>query len=97
MDSVPVPIYKIVREKRCKFRKDYFETKSDKGYSAISKQYNYGCKLHLVTSVNGVFHSMDLTKASVHDVNDLKEIKYGKMSNATLIGDKGCISKAVKS
>ena len=27
------------------------------------------------TSVNGIFHSMDLTKASVHDVNVLNEIK----------------------
>lgn len=96
MDSIPVPICKIAREKRCKFGKDSFENSPDKGYSAVSKQYYYGYKLHLVTSVNGVFHSMDLTKASVHDVNVLKEIKYGKMSNATLVGDKGYISKEVK-
>ena len=36
---------------------------------------------------------MGLTKASVHDVNVLKEIKYGKMSNATLIGDIKDISR----
>ncbi len=96
MDSIPVPICKIAREKRCKFGKDSFENSPDKGYSAISKQYYYGYKLHLVTSVNGIFESMDLTKASVHDVNVLKEIKYGKMSNATLVGDKGYISKEVK-
>ncbi len=88
-DSIPLPICKIAREKRCKFGKDFFETKPDKGYSAIRKQYFYGYKLHLVTSVNGIFLSMDLTKASVHDDNVLKEIKYGKMKNATLIGDKG--------
>jgi hypothetical protein len=96
IDSIPVPICKIAREKRCRFGNDTFETKPDKGYSAISKQYYYGYKLHLVTSANGIFHSMDLTKASVHDVNILKEIKYGKMSDATLIGDKGYISKEVK-
>lgn len=96
MDSIPVPICKIAREKRCKFGKDSFENSPDKGYSAISKQYYYGYKLHLVTSVNGIFESMDLTKASVHHVNVLKEIKYGKMSNATLVGDKGYISKEVK-
>ena len=38
MDSIPVPICKIAREKRCKFGNDFFETKPDKGYSAISKQ-----------------------------------------------------------
>lgn len=96
IDSIPVPICKIAREKHCKFGKDCFETSPDKGYSAISKQYYYGYKLHLVTSSKGVFYSMDLTKASVHDVNILKEIKDGKMSNATLIGDKGYISKEVK-
>jgi hypothetical protein len=96
IDSIPVPVCKIAREKRCKFGKDSFESSPDKGYSAVSKQYYYGYKLHLVTSANGVFHSMDLTKASVHDVNVLKEIKYGKMSNATLVGDKGYISKEVK-
>jgi len=96
MDSIPVPICKIAREKRCKFGKESFENHPDKGYSAVSKQYYYGYKLHLVTSVNGIFQSMDLTKASVHDVNVLKEIKYGKMSNATLVGDKGYISKEVK-
>lgn len=96
MDSIPVPVCKTAREKRCKFGSDSFESKPDKGYSAISQQYYYGYKLHLITSVNGVFHSMDLTKASVHDVNVLKQIKYGKMSNATLIGDKGYISEEVK-
>jgi len=96
MDSIPVPVCKIAREKPCKFGKDSFENSPDKGYSAINKQYYYGYKLHLVTSVNGIFESMDLTKASVHDVNVLKEIKYGKMSNATLVGDKGYISKEVK-
>lgn len=96
MDSIPVPICNIAREKRCKFGKESFENCPDKGYSAISKQYYYGYKLHLVTSVNGVFQSMDLTKASVHDVNVLKEIKYGKMSNVTLVGDKGYISEEVK-
>ncbi len=95
-DSIPVPICKIAREKRCKFEKDSFENKPDKGYSAISKQYYYGYKLHVVTSVEGIFHSMDLTKASVHDINVLKEIKYGKLYNATIIGDKGYISKEVK-
>jgi hypothetical protein len=78
MDSIPVPICKIAREKRCKFGKDYFETKPDKGYLAISKQYYYGYKLHLVTSVNGIFHSMDLRKINVHNVNVLKEIKFVK-------------------
>ena len=96
VDSISVPICTIAREKRCKFGDQSFETKPERGYLAITKSYYYGYKLHLKTSVNGIFHCMDFTKASVHDVNVLKEIKYGNMSNATLSGDKGYISKEVK-
>jgi hypothetical protein len=62
MDSIPVPICKIAREKRCKFGKDSFEINPKKGYSAICNQYYYGYKIHLVTSVNGIFNSMDLQR-----------------------------------
>ncbi len=96
VDSIPVPICIIAREKRCKFKGKPFESSPDKGYSAVNKSYFYGYKLHLVTSVTGVFYSMDLTKASVHDVSYLKEIKESKMKNAILIGDKGYISKQVQ-
>ena len=96
IDSIPVPVCKIAREKRCKFGKASFESAPDKGYSAVSKSYYYGYKLHLVTSVTGVFYSMDLTKASVHDVSFLKQVKQSGMKNATLIGDKGYLSKRVQ-
>lgn len=96
IDSIPVPICKMAREQRCKFSKDAFETAPDKGYSAVNQSYYYGYKLHLVTSATGVFYSMDLTKASVHDVAYLNEIKYTEMKNTTLIGDKGYISKKIQ-
>jgi len=96
VDSIPVPVCKIAREKRCKFGRESFETSPDKGYSAVSKSYYYGYKLHLVTSVRGVFYSMDLTKASVHDVSYLKEVKQSGMKNAILIGDKGYLSKQIQ-
>jgi len=96
VDSIPVPVCKIAREKRCKLGSECFENAPDKGYSAVTKSYYYGYKLHLVTSIKGIFHSMDLTKASVHDVNYLKEIQSSGMNNATLIGDKGYLSKQVQ-
>jgi hypothetical protein len=96
VDSIPVPVCKIVREKRCKFTGESFEDAPDKGYSAVTKSYYYGYKLHLVTSIKGVFHSMDLTKASVHDVSYLKEMEDSGMNKATLIGDKGYLSKQVQ-
>ena len=71
VDSIPIPVCKNVREKQSKVCKENFETAPDKGYSAVNKTYYYGYKLHLLTSVRGIFHSMDLTKASVHDVHYL--------------------------
>ena len=64
----------------------------DIGYSAVSKSYYYGYKLHLVTSVRGVFYSMDITKASVHDVHYLSNVKISGLSSCTLIADKGYLS-----
>lgn len=96
VDSIPVPVCKIAREKRCKFGKDSFESAPDKGYSAVSKSYYYGYKLHLITSVKGVFQSMDVTKASVHDVHYLKQVGNTDMKNATLIGDKGYLGKQIQ-
>lgn len=96
VDSIPVPVCMIAREKRCKFKSDCLEEAPDKGYSAVTRSYYYGYKLHLVTSVKGVFYSMDLTKASVHDVHYLKEVQCSGMNNATLIADKGYLSKQVQ-
>ncbi len=55
VDSMPVPICQLVREKSSKICKETFETAPDKGYSAVTKSYYYGYKLHLVTSIRGVF------------------------------------------
>jgi len=92
VDPIPVPVCKIAREKQSKICKEDFETSPDKGYSAVSKSYYYGYKLHLVTSVRGIFHSMDITKASVHDVHYLSNVKISGLSTCTLIADKGYLS-----
>lgn len=44
-----------------------------------------------VCSVNGVFQSIDLNPASLHNVNYLKDIK-SQISDCTLIGDRGYLS-----
>lgn len=93
VDSIPIPVCKLAREKTSKICKENFETAPDKGYSAVNKAYYYGYKMHLVTSVNGVFSSMELTKASVHDVQFLNEVKHSRLNNCTLIADKGYLSK----
>lgn len=64
----------------------------DKGYCASQKKYFYGYKLHSVCSAAGVVQSLDLTKASVHDIHYLKDVKE-MFSNCIITGDKGYISK----
>lgn len=93
VDSIPIPVCQISRERRSKICKETFETAPDKGFSAVSKAYYYGYKLHLITSVRGVFQSMDMTKASVHDVHYLTDVKSSGLNNCVLLGDKGYLSK----
>ena len=94
VDSIPIPGCQIAREKSCKICKEDFETAPDKGYSAVSKFWYFGYKLHLATSVRGIYSSMDLTKASVHDIHYLNEVKHSGIRECTLIADKGYLSKS---
>ena len=96
VDSIPIPVCKLAREKPSKICRENFETAPDKGWSAVNKAYYYGYKLHLVTSASGIFYSMDLSKASVHDVRYLEDVKHSGLSSCILIGDKGYLSKTVQ-
>lgn len=92
VDSIPIPVAKLAREKRSKICKEDFTTAPDKGYSAVNKAYFYGYKLHLATTLNGTFVSMDISKASTHDIHFLETIKSSGMNNALLLADKGYLS-----
>lgn len=92
IDSMPLEICKISREQRNKMGKESAHRSPDKGYCASQKKYFYGYKLHSVCSAVGVIQSLDLTKASVHDVKYLKDVKE-LFSNCMIIGDKGYISR----
>lgn len=65
------------------------------GYCASQGVYYYGYKLHAVCGLSGVIHSFDLTKASVHDIHYLKDVKVD-YSDCTVIGDRGYISADVQ-
>ena len=92
IDSMPLEICKLSREKRNKMGKESAPHAPDKGYCASQKKYFYGYKLHSVCSAAGVIQSLDLTKASVHDVHYLKDVKE-LFSNCIITGDKGYIGR----
>jgi hypothetical protein len=91
IDSMPIEICKLSREKR-KMGKESIDHSPDKGYCASQKKYFYGYKLHSVCSAAGVVESLDLTKASVHDVHYLSDVKE-LFSNCIITGDKGYIGR----
>ena len=92
IDSMPLEICKLSREHRNKMGKESVHHSPDKGYCASQKKYFYGYKLHSVCSASGVIESLDLTKASVHDVHYLNDVKE-LFSNCIITGDKGYIGR----
>jgi hypothetical protein len=92
IDSMPLEICKISREQRNKMGKESAHHYPDIGYCASQKKYFYGYNLHSVCSAAGVIHSLDLTRASVHDVRYLKDVKE-LFNNCMIIGVKGYISR----
>ncbi len=95
VDSMPLEVCKLSRSSRSKICKEDTYVFPDKGYCAAQSSNYYGYKLHAVCSVNGVFQSIDLSPASVHDINYLKDIKL-QISDCTLIGDRGYLSSEIQ-
>ena len=95
IDSKPMEVCLPSRSKRCSMGKKDFADAPSIGYCASQGMYSYGYKQHAVCGLSGVIHSFDLTKASVHDIHYLKDVKVD-YSNCTLIGDRGYISGQVQ-
>lgn len=87
IDSIPVPVVKLAREKTFKAFRKSFDTAPAKGFSSVSKGWFIGYKLHVVIFDNGVVQQSGVTKGNVHDINYLKGLKHlpeGKF----LLGDR---------
>jgi len=95
VDSMPLEVCKLSRSSRSRICKEDTYSFPDKGYCAAQSVNYYGYKLHAVCSVNGVFQSIDLSPASVHDINYLQDIKM-QISDCTLIGDRGYLSAKIQ-
>lgn len=91
IDSMPAEVTKNARSNRSKICKDMENAYPDKGFCASQNMYYYGYKIHGICSVEGVFQSIDITPASVHDIHYLKDVKYS-YSDCTLLGDMGYLS-----
>jgi hypothetical protein len=66
-----------------------------KGFFASQNNWFYDYKLHGVYSINSIFHSLNIIKAKVHDVNFLKNSKQ-QVSYCVLLGDRGYLSESIQ-
>jgi hypothetical protein len=95
VDSMPLEVCKIARSSRSKICKEEQYSMPNKGFCASQKMSFYGYKLHAVCSIAGVFQSIDISPASVHDIHYLQDIKT-QLSNCVLLGDKGYLSQTIQ-
>ena len=95
VDSKPIEVCRLSRGKRCKMGRKNFEKAPSFGYCASQGVYYYGYKLHAVCGISGVIHSFDLTKASVHDINYLNDVRY-EYHDCSIFGDRGYISAGMQ-
>ena len=95
IDSKPFEVCRLARSKRNVIGKNDYKKAPSMGYCASQYRYYFGYKLHILCGIRGVVHSFDLTKASVHDIHYLKDIKT-QIADCTIIGDKGYLSASVQ-
>lgn len=91
VDSMPLEVCKLSRSSRSKICKETDYSQPNRGYCASQRMHYYGYKLHAVCSVKGIFQSLDISPASVHDIHYLKDIKQ-QLKNCTILADKGYLS-----
>jgi predicted ATPase len=95
VDSMPLEVCKNARANRSTICKKEEFSSPDKGYCASQGLYYYGYKLHGICSVNGVFQSIDISPASVHDIRFMKDI-HTQLSDCVIIGDRGYLSSQLQ-
>ena len=95
LDSMPLEVCKIARAGRIKICKEVHYALPNYGFCASQQTKFYGYKLHVICSKSGAFQSFDLSPASVHDINFIKDIK-NQMSDCTILGDRGYLSTEVQ-
>ncbi|HCF63919.1 MAG TPA: IS982 family transposase [Chitinophagaceae bacterium] len=95
IDSIPVPVVKMARERTYKAFRKSFDTAPAKGYSAVNRGWFIGYKLHVVIFDNGVVQQSGVTKGNIHDINYLKGLR-NLPSGKLLLGDRAYRSNSLQ-
>ncbi|MDX1992036.1 MAG: IS982 family transposase [bacterium] len=89
VDTKPVPAMGMKRSKR----HSAFRAKADYGYCAARQMHYFGYKLVLLTTLDGLPLVYDLVPAST-DERLAAETVLERVTNATILGDKGFVGEA---
>ena len=88
IDTLPVPVCKRVRAKRCcKVQGDAYG-----GYCASKREYYWGWQLHLVCDATGVPISFDLLPARWDELTLVQALLSPLPEGSVVVADKGYIS-----
>jgi len=93
VDSMPLEVCKISRAPRSILEQDNEAVAPDYGYCAAQNTHYFGYKIHAACTGTGIFKTFDISKASMHDLHYLNDLKQ-HLHHCVLIGDKGYISQA---
>lgn len=91
LDSMPIEVCKVARGKRARICLGDMHTAPEFGFCASQNQFFYGYKIHGICSLSGVFISFDLTKANIHDVHYLHDVRTA-YHDCLILADKGYLS-----
>ena len=89
VDSMPMPVCHNARISWLKIMGDDPDLAPARGYSAATRGYIFGYKLHVLSTPGGLIINHFVTPANVHDVSQLPALAYGQMSHARLLADRG--------
>jgi len=92
IDSMPLEVCKYSRSSRTKICQKSTVSSPSFGYCTAQKLQYFGYKIHAVCAVQGVTKLFDISKASVHDIYYLHDVKH-QLDNCILIGDKSYFSQ----
>ena len=109
-DSMPIPTASIKRESRSRAcRRPELDIQcADKTYHASSGSFMLGFKLHLITTLSGVYADHVIRPASQHDAKVFSELAeaamnkalpddlYARLKARLLLADKGYVGKQLR-
>lgn len=90
IDSIPAPVCKRVRARRCRKVRGAIYC----GYCKAKKEKFFGFRLHLICTPQGLPVSFTMLPASLHDLTPIYALSFALPEGATFYGDKAFNSAA---